>query len=127
MNRNELFSKVDERVEEIKSQEQIVTSLKEGNFDIEEMPESNKEGYILKKVFRGLDENNTILLGYEYVEDPYYIPVNDGSDFLKAILYIAGMEVTEGLWYKNEDGDIWECIKSGVPTGFYDSEYFDVI
>lgn len=48
------------------------------------------------------------------------------GDYLNPIPYVSGMAVEAGKWY-TEDGYIWEAIKSGVPTGFFDREYFDVV
>lgn len=64
---------------------------------------------------------------YESEVDPDYIPENDGSDYLKAINWVEGMEVTEGLWYNVGDDLIWEAIKTGIPSSAEDSEYFDIV
>ena len=39
----------------------------------------------------------------------------------------VGNSVEEGKWYMTEDGYLWECIKSGIPTSTTDREYFDVV
>lgn len=85
------------------------------------MPRSGKEGYVLKETYIAA-ENRTI---WEYIPDPYYVPTADGS-YLHPITYVDGMTVQTGLWY-TDGSDIWECIKDGVPTGFGERAYFDII
>ena len=48
------------------------------------------------------------------------------GDYLNPIPYEVGMTVTVGLFYTDGD-DIWECIKTGAPSGFDDKAYFDII
>ena len=48
------------------------------------------------------------------------------GDYLNPIQYQEGMEVTKGLWY-TDGASIWEAVKNGVPSGFDDKNYFDII
>lgn len=52
-----------------------------------------------------------------------------GSAFDPIKYWNEGMEVTEGLWYQchDENGYIWEAIKSGIPANDMDTDYFDVV
>lgn len=61
----------------------------------------------------------------EYVKREEDEPSGDGSPW-NPFSYTVGMAVEETMWYT--DGEyIWECIKSGTPVDFSDSEYFDII
>lgn len=69
---------------------------------------------------------STMHIGWEEIEDQDYIPSFDGSDYLLPIKYIDGLIVKSGLWYS--DGEwTFEAISDGVPSSFYDSNYFDVV
>lgn len=60
------------------------------------------------------------------IPDPNYVPEFDGTDFLRPITWVNGMEIIAGLWYS--DGiETWEAIKNGIPRDFTDKEYFDII
>ena len=48
------------------------------------------------------------------------------GDYLNPIHYTLGIEVKASLFYTDGD-DIWEALKNGIPTGFNDREYFDII
>lgn len=52
-----------------------------------------------------------------------------GDPFDPIKYWHIGMKVTEGLWYQcfDENGYIWEAIKTGIPSSDIDSEYFDVV
>lgn len=50
----------------------------------------------------------------------------DGTDYLRPITYVNGMEIISGLWYTDGE-DTWEAIKSGTPVDFTDREYFDIL
>lgn len=47
------------------------------------------------------------------------------GDYVNPISFTEGMAVEAGKFYKFDDDNIWECIKSG--KGSYTSEYFDII
>lgn len=50
------------------------------------------------------------------------------GDYLNPILYKDGMRIVDGKWYYLDDKDLpHEAIKSGVPAGFNDKEYFDFV
>lgn len=83
---------------------------------------AEKIGFITVPIYDHV--GNSIVWTFE--PDPNYLPENDGSDYLKPKRYVDGMTVTAGLWY-TDGTDIWECIKSGTPSGFTDTEYFDII
>lgn len=52
--------------------------------------------------------------------------VHETGDYLDPILYKDGMTIVDGKWYYLDDKDLpHEAIKSGVPSGFNDKEYFD--
>lgn len=53
-------------------------------------------------------------------------PEEPNGEYTHPIPYYDDMEVTAGLFYTNGD-DIWEAIKSGIPAGFNDNEFFDII
>lgn len=81
--------------------------------------ESDKEGFKWKLIKIG-----DVVVSKVYVEEDK--PLNDGSDYTKAITYKEGMSVEKGLWYT--DGiSTWECIKEGTPLSFNDKEYFDIV
>lgn len=48
------------------------------------------------------------------------------GDYLHPITYTEGMTVVTGKWYTDGE-DIWDASKDGVPTGFDDAEYFNII
>lgn len=48
------------------------------------------------------------------------------GNYVNPILFYDGMEIISGLFYTDGE-DIWEAIQSGVPNGFGDVEFFDVI
>lgn len=69
-------------------------------------------------------------LGYEIVwefePDPNYNPDQPDGSYLKPYPFEDGMTVEAGKWYTDGD-DIWEALKSGIPAGFTDPEFFDII
>lgn len=81
--------------------------------------DSDKEGYQYKVYKLG---DVTIKKEYVKVETEG----NDGSDYTKPITYKEGMTVIESAWY-TDGNDIWECIKTGTPSSFSDTEYFDIV
>lgn len=84
---------------------------------------SDKQGQLFKVVKLGEVE-----IMREYVTDPDYDPEAEDGTYLKPFKYTAGMEVIETKWYWLDDKDLpHECIKSGIPTGFDDTEYFDIV
>lgn len=83
---------------------------------------ADRAGYIWKPIYRADGSG----FGWEEVADPYYVPVNDGTDYTKPIRWVEGMAVVTGLWYTDGD-DVWECLADGVPSGFDDRAFFDII
>lgn len=81
-----------------------------------------KEGFILKPVLSG----NHIV--WEFEAEPAPVPEEDVTlgTYLNPIHYVSGMEVKITKWYTDGE-DIWECIQSGIPTGFDDTNYFEII
>lgn len=75
----------------------------------------NKQGYKLEEI-----GTNTL----ELVKDEESDIIQ--GDYLNPINYTNSMTVTKGLWY-TDSVDIWECIKSGTPKDFTDTDYFDII
>lgn len=53
-------------------------------------------------------------------------PATQEGDFTNPIQYEPDMAVTAGLWY-TDGADVWEAIADGVPTGFDDTEFFDIV
>lgn len=88
------------------------------------------EGYLLTDgeiitdcLFMAVDKNPDV---WWEIPDPNYVPEFDGTDFLRPITWVNGMEIIDGLWYS--DGiETWEAIKNGIPRDFTDKEYFDII
>lgn len=73
--------------------------------------------YQLKKV----SDNVTEVIKKDDSEMP-------SGTYLHPIKYVNSMSVTAGLWYYLDDVELpYECIKSGVPVSFKDTEFFDVI
>lgn len=85
---------------------------------------SDKSGYNWKITSIGSVE---VLKEYVKSDDPD--DDHDGSDYTKPAYYVIGSDVEKGKWYCQEsDPDlIYECIKSGTPSSFTDSEYFDIV
>lgn len=83
-------------------------------------PGAEKEGFILQQVYDA--ENH--MIAWTYVPDPDYV-VEEGT-YINPIQYVVGADVIEGKWYTDGD-NIWEAIKSGIPSSFEDTEYFDII
>lgn len=48
------------------------------------------------------------------------------GDYLNPIRYEAGMKVEKNMFYTDGE-NIWEAIKTGKPSGFDDTSYFDII
>lgn len=82
---------------------------------------ANKEGYVLEQKY----DQDAHAIVWEYIEDPVYKPSKAGT-FIDPIDYVDGMTVNVGLWY-TDGTDIWECIAEGIPSGFDDTGYFDII
>lgn len=89
--------------------------------EVSKKPESGKEGYILEQVY----DPSAHMIIWVYVEDPNYEKTNSGT-YLDPITYTEGMEVETGKWYTDGE-NIWDAIKDGIPTGFDDTEYFNII
>lgn len=70
--------------------------------------------------------NVEVLKEYVKADDP---DDHDGSDYTKPAYYIEGASVEKGKWYCQESDPylIYECIKSGTPSSFTDTEYFDIV
>ena len=72
--------------------------------------------------YKGIDEG-------EVTEEDINAEVEPTGDYIDPIPYVDGMEVETGKFYY-ADNDMeyrWEAIKDGVPSGFDDKEYFDII
>lgn len=89
-----------------------------GLITITEEP-SDKEGYNFK-----IYKIGDVVVKKEYIQNGD--DLNDGSDYTKPITYKEGMSVIKSAWY-TDGTDIWECIKTGTPSSFSDTEYFDII
>lgn len=63
-------------------------------------------------------------IAWELVPDPDY--AEPEGTFTNPIAFDDGMSVKEALWY-TDGADVWQCIKSGKPSGFADREFFDVV
>lgn len=48
------------------------------------------------------------------------------GDYINPIPYLDGMTVEQGKFYTDGE-DIWEAYNSGVPSGFADKAFFDII
>lgn len=83
---------------------------------------AEKEGFKLVPKFNG----TSIYWEFEKEEEP--TPEEDVTQgtYLNPIQYVNGMEIKITKWYTDGD-NIWEAIQSGIPTGFDDTEYFDII
>lgn len=97
-------------------QQQILDSI-----TVAERPAS-KEGYVLKPVLNG----STICWEFEKIDGTSDESHEATGTYIDPIQYVAEMEVETGKWYTDGD-NIWEALKNGVPTGFDDREYFDII
>lgn len=82
---------------------------------------TDRPGYMWKPIFNLAN----MKVGWEEVVDPDYNPTGSGT-YVDPYVYEDGMTVEIGMWYTDGD-NIWEAIKTGIPTGFDDSEYFDII
>lgn len=60
------------------------------------------------------------------IPDPDYVPIFDGTNYLRPITYIVGMTVVNGLWYTDGE-NIWEATQTGIPFDFSDTNYFEII
>lgn len=78
-----------------------------------------KRGYMWKRYY---DATGVIM--WEEVPDPNYTE-QEGS-YTNPIQYAAGMTVNAGKWYTDGE-NVWEALKDGVPRGFDDPVYFDII
>lgn len=92
------------------------TELNTVKSELEQLRQTiNKSGYTVQEVAEGV---------YELVKDEASeLP---SGDYINPITFVEGMTVETGKFYTNGD-DIWEAMKDGVPTGFDDEEYFDII
>lgn len=77
------------------------------------------------RVWKPMYDIENHCFGWEEIPDPYYTPTQNGS-YIDPIMYIEGMAVTVNLWYKFDDENIWECIKTGENSS-YSSEWFDIL
>lgn len=89
---------------------------------IDEKPTTYKEGFHLVPHFNGT------AIVWEFEADPIPEPEEDVTlgTYTNPIPYENGMEVKVTKWY-TDGSDIWECIQSGIPAGFTDTNYFDII
>lgn len=81
----------------------------------------SREGFLWRR--RYSTENGSIV--WEETPDPDYAPSQSGS-YIDPVAYVQGMTVEAGKWY-TDGADIWEAVKSGSPSGFDDTEYFDIV
>ena len=81
-------------------------------------PTAEKEGFEL------VLKSNDGMIVWEYIA--IETPSQEDGTYLHPFTYQDEMEVVEFLWYTDGE-NIWECIKSGIPSGFNDGEYFDII
>lgn len=81
--------------------------------------EQPKAGYMWKRYY-----DATGIIMWQEVPDPDY--VEPEGTYLNPIPYSDGMRVKKGLFY-TDGADIWECKKSGKPSGFDDTAFFDII
>lgn len=97
-------------------QEQIMSSISVSN------KPAAKEGYSLKPILTGTT------ISWEFVKDGDPSEDEDVTKgtYINPITYVNGMEVKITKWYTDGD-NIWEAIASGIPTGFDDKNYFDII
>ena len=50
------------------------------------------------------------------------------GEYTDPILWHGGDEVVSGYWYYTDDKDLpHEAIKSGIPSGWYDKDFFDFV
>lgn len=90
---------------------------------VETKPTAEKEGFKLVQKYDPM----THTIRWEYVEIPKEEEENGPTGtYIDPFRYETGMAVTTGLWYTDGD-NIWEAIADGVPSGFDDAEYFDII
>ena len=115
--------------EKVKELEQSVKSIKPISETMEKLisvteTSSDKTGYNWRITSIG---NVEVLK--EYVKNDESQDEHDGSDYLKPAYYVVGSSVEKGKWYCEESDPtlIWECIKSGTPSSFKDTEYFDIV
>lgn len=55
-------------------------------------------------------------------------PAQQTGDYTDPILWHGGDEVVSGCWYYADDKDLpHEAIKSGIPSGWYDTDFFDFV
>ena len=101
----------------------VYTDIIEKNKTIEEQGAKIKEleQTISKSGYKIVPDSNCC---FTLVKDETAV-VPEG-DYLNPVQYQKGMEVTKGLWY-TDGASIWEAVKNGVPSGFDDKNYFDII
>lgn len=91
---------------------------------IEEAPPPDipsREGFLWRRKFSA--KSGSVV--WEEVRNPDYQPSQSGT-YIDPVVYVQGMTVEAGKWY-TDGADIWEALKSGLPSGFDDPEYFDII
>ena len=55
-------------------------------------------------------------------------PVPQTGDYTDPILWREGDEVASGCWYYTDDRELpHEAIKPGIPSGWYDKDFFDFV
>lgn len=115
--------------EKVKELENTVDSIKPISETMEKLVSvteiaSDKTGYNWKITSIG---NVEVLK--EYIKNDESEDEHDGSDYTKPAYYVEGSSVEKGKWYCQEsDTDLrYECIKSGTPSNFFDTEYFDIV
>lgn len=84
---------------------------------------AEKEGYHIVPVLNGTT------ISWEYEKDDNFVAPEEDVDqgsYLNPIPYVDGMYVKPTKWYTDGD-NIWEAIQYGMPNGFDDTQYFDII
>lgn len=116
---NDQVTEANALIEKIRPASEAMSKL----ISVTESP-SDKQGYNWKITSIG---NVEVLKEYVKNDDPD--DQHDGSDYTKPAYYIVGASVEKGKWYCEEADPtlIWECIKSGTPSSFKDTEYFDIV
>lgn len=107
-----------------------LAEVKNGIIDLKtRLAKSEKENEELKSAINKIGYKVELMEGstgtFQLVKDD--ASTQPQGDYLNPIAYTQGMECLIGLWYTDETGNIWECIKSGIPDSFEDSTYFDII
>lgn len=118
-------SDLNEKVKELESAVDSIKPISETMEKLVSVTEtaSDKTGYNWKITSIG-----SVEVLKEYIKNDEE-DEHDGSDYTKPAYYVEGSSVEKGKWYCQEsDTDLrYECIKSGTPSNFFDTEYFDIV